>query len=91
MRIALGASPASIRGLILGRAGRLTGIGLAIGAAMALPVTYLLRCRLFGIGPADPITYLVLFSLIAAVTTLTALPLARRANRISPASILQSS
>ena len=56
MRIALGASPASIRGLILGRAGRLTGIGLAIGAAMALPVTYLLRGRLFGIGPADPIT-----------------------------------
>jgi ABC-type antimicrobial peptide transport system permease subunit len=84
VRMALGASPASIRGLILGRAGRLTGIGLAIGAALALPITYLLRGRLFGTGPADPITYIVLFALIAVVTTLTALPLARRANRISP-------
>ena len=91
VRIALGASPESIRNLILGRAGRLTGIGLAIGGALALPITYLLRGRLFGIGPADPLTYVILFSLIALVTTLTAIPLARRANRISPASVLQSS
>ena len=91
VRIALGASPKSIRNLILGRAIRLTGIGLGIGAAFALPTTFLLRGRLFGIGPADPITYIVLFGLIAFVTTLTALPLARRANRISPSSILQAS
>lgn len=91
VRIALGASPESIRNLILGRALRLTGIGLAIGAALALPTTFLLRGRLFGIGPADPVTYIVLFGLIASVTALTALPLARRANRISPSSILQAS
>lgn len=91
VRIALGASPASIRKLILSRAARLAGIGLAIGAALALPTTYLLRGRLFGIGPTDPLTYVALFSLIAVITTLTALPLARRANRIDPASILQSS
>ncbi len=84
VRIALGASPEAIRALILGRAMRLTGFGLAAGAAMALPITYLMRGRLFGIGPSDPLTYVVLFSFIALVTTLTALPLARRANRISP-------
>lgn len=91
VRIALGAPPAAIRNLILGRAARLTGIGLAIGAALALPTTYLLQGRLFGIGPADPLTYIGLFSLIALITTVTALPLARRANRISPASVLQIS
>jgi len=91
VRMALGATPKSIRNLMLGRAGRLTGVGLAIGAALALPTAYLLRSRLYGIGPSDPLTYLALMLLIAAVTTLTALPLARRATPIAPAPILQDS
>jgi len=91
VRMALGATPASVRNLMLGRAGRLTGIGLAIGTVLALPTTFLMRSRLYGIGPSDPLTYLALMFLIAAVTALTALPLARRATRIDPASILQDS
>ena len=91
IRIALGASPTSIRQLLLGRAGRLTGIGLGIGTAFAIPASYLLRGSLYGIAPSDPITYVLLIGLIAMVTTLTALPLAYRASRIPPATVLQSS
>ncbi|MCF3650775.1 ABC transporter permease [Synoicihabitans lomoniglobus] len=90
VRIALGASPASIRQLMIRRAGRLTGIGLAGGVVFAVPTTLLLRGQLFGIGPSDPITYLLLIGVIAGVTTLTAYPLARRASRVPPATILQS-
>ncbi len=91
VRMALGATPHSIRNLMLGRAGRLTGIGLGIGTVLALPITFLLRSRLYGIGSSDPLTYITLIILIATVTALTALPLARRATRIDPASILQDS
>jgi predicted permease len=91
IRIALGASPTSIRQLLLGRAGRLTGIGLAIGTALAIPASFLLRGNLYGIAPSDPVTYLLLIGLIAGVTTLTALPIAYRASRIPPATVLQSS
>lgn len=91
IRIALGASPASIRQLMLVRAGRLTGIGLLIGTALAVPASYLLRGSLYGIAPSDPVTYLLLIILISVVTTLTALPLAHRATRIPPATVLQAS
>jgi predicted permease len=91
IRIALGASPASIRQLMLGRAGRLTGIGLLIGTAFAIPTGFLLRGSLYGIAPSDPVTYVLLILLISGVTTLTALPLAFRATRIPPATVLQSS
>lgn len=91
IRIALGASPAAIRQLMLGRAARLTGIGLLIGIALAIPSSFLLRGSLYGIAPSDPITYVLLITLISAVTTLTALPLAYRATRIPPATVLQSS
>ena len=90
VRIALGATPGAIQSLLLGRASRLTGIGLAIGMALAIPATLALRGQLYGIGATDPLTYLLLIAAVAAVTALTAFPIARRAARISPASILQT-
>ncbi|MCC5023936.1 MAG: ABC transporter permease [Candidatus Synoicihabitans palmerolidicus] len=71
IRIALGASPANIAGLVLSRVGRLIGVGLVVGLALSMPITQSLRTQLYGLG--------------------TALPLALRASRVNPATILQPS
>ena len=61
IRVALGAQPRDILGLILGRGTRLTLMG--VGVAAALLTTGLLRSLLFGVSPMDPLT-------IASVATL---------------------
>jgi len=94
VRVALGATAGNIMGLILGHAGRLAGIGVLAGVLagvlVALPITFALRGQLYGIGPSDPQTYLLLTGLVALIVTATALPLARRTARVPPATILHS-
>ena len=90
IRLALGATPGSIRALILGRVARLVGIGLGIGLVIALPATHALRSQLYGIGPADPLSYVLLILTLAGTALLTALPVAHRASRVNPVSILHS-
>ena len=90
IRLALGATPGGIRTLILGRVARLVGIGLGVGLLLALPATHALRSQLYGIGPADPLSYLALILTLAGTALLTALPIAHRASRVNPVSILHS-
>jgi putative ABC transport system permease protein len=56
IRVALGAQPRDILGLILGRGTRLTLMGVGVGVAAALLTTRLLRSLLFGVSPMDPLT-----------------------------------
>jgi putative ABC transport system permease protein len=89
IRLALGASPTQVLSLVIGQAVRLAAIGIAIGAAAALALTPLLAWQLFGIGPADPITYISVAGLLAAMAVCAALVPARRAMRIDPARTLR--
>jgi ABC-type antimicrobial peptide transport system permease subunit len=57
VRLALGASRSDIVGLVLREGMTLAGIGVLIGAAVALPVTRLLRALLFGVTETDPLTF----------------------------------
>jgi predicted permease len=84
VRMALGAAPWDIVRRVVGQGLRLTGIGLVTGLAGALAATRALGSVLFGVKPADPLTY----SAVAAVLLLTAalasyLP-ARRGMRVDP-------
>ncbi len=91
IRLALGATPTGIRRLILARVGRLVAGGLTAGLLLSLPLTHTLRSQLYGIGTADPLTYLALLATLAITALLTALPLAHRAARTPPTTILHSS
>jgi putative ABC transport system permease protein len=84
VRMALGATPAEVLRKIVGEGFHLVGIGAAIGFGAALAVTHFMRNMLFGIGPADPVTYagVALLLLIVALVS-CALP-ALRAARIDP-------
>jgi putative ABC transport system permease protein len=84
IRIALGAQPAQVVGLILGQSLTLTAIGIGLGLAGASVVTRSLRGMLFGLTPLDPGTFIgvaVLFAVVGAVAA--AIP-AHRAVRVDP-------
>jgi putative ABC transport system permease protein len=84
VRLALGARPAHIRGLVLGHGLRLFGIGIAVGGLAVLASSSLIRSFLFGVSPLDPQTYLAVGLILSVVTILAAWLPARRACRVNP-------
>ena len=89
VRMALGASPPQILRPIL-RSGLLMAL---IGAALGLPAifatTRLIRSRLWGIEPHDPVTLAVATLLLVAICILAAWIPARRAAKIDPMEALR--
>jgi putative ABC transport system permease protein len=90
IRMALGASTASVQGMLLRQGMALAVAGLAIGLAGALAMTRLLESQLYAISTSDPITYAVTPLVLLAVATLAVLVPARRATRVDPAIVLRS-
>ena len=84
VRMALGARPRMVLGLVFRRGLLLTLVGLAGGLVVALGATRLLRSLLYGVEPADPATYAAI-TLVLAVSAVAAtwFP-ARRATRVDP-------
>ena len=62
----------------------LTATGIAVGLAVAVALTRLMRSLLFGISATDPVTFALVPLLLAAVALLACLLPARRATRIDP-------
>jgi putative ABC transport system permease protein len=90
IRMAIGASQRDVLSLIVRKGLLLTGAGVAAGLVLALGVTRLMRALLYGVGPADLVTF-VAVPLILLVVALAAsyLP-AARATRVSPLLALRS-
>ena len=84
LRVALGATPGRIVGLVLGRAARLALIGTAVGLAVSLAVSRVLSAMLFGLKATDPVTYLLVQITIFPLILLAAAAPALRAARIDP-------
>lgn len=84
IRMALGARREDVLRLILGRGGKLVGIGIAVGLVAALGLTRMMASLLYGVGATDPLTFggvAVLLSLVALAACY--IP-ARRAARVDP-------
>ena len=84
VRLALGASPASIRSLIVTRGALLGVVGLFFGGAGALILGRVLRHVLPGISGIDQVTFLLANSTLLAVALLASALPASRASRIDP-------
>ena len=89
IRIALGASRASVMRLVLRRAAWLAGVGAAIGIAGAVVETRSLRQWLYGVSAVDPVTFLIVPILFLAVAALASSAPALRATRADPATTLR--
>jgi putative ABC transport system permease protein len=89
VRVALGASRRDVVGLVVGQGARIAGMGAGIGLVGALTGAYLLRAKLFGVGPSDPVT-LISITLILSVSVLVASAIpALRAASIHPTEALR--
>ena len=84
VRLALGARPSHIRGLVLGHGLRLFGVGIGVGALAMAASAGVIRSFLFGVSPLDAQTYLAVGFILSVVTILAAWLPARRACRVNP-------
>jgi predicted permease len=88
VRMALGADRSSILRLVLRQGTRQVVLGVLAGLGLAFTVATLGRDAigniLFGVSARDPLTFAVVFALVAAVSLLATLVPARRATRVDP-------
>ncbi len=84
LRMALGAQPRQVLGLVLRQGMLLALIGATVGILVALPVARLAANLLYGVSPTDPLTYAGITLLLMGVALLACYLPARRATRIDP-------
>jgi predicted permease len=89
LRIALGASTASVMRMVVRRGLSLTGVGLAIGVALAWAATRAMRNLLYGVAAADPQTFVAVVALLATIALAACYLPARRAARVDPIAALR--
>jgi predicted permease len=84
VRVALGAGRRDVLRLVVGEGARLALAGVAAGIVLSFAATRLLASLLYGISPADPVTFAAVAGLLAAVALLASYLPARRAMRLDP-------
>jgi predicted permease len=89
LRMALGAQPGNILGLVMKQGFWLTAIGVIMGLGAALSLTRLMASLLFGVQPTDTITFVSVSALLAAVALLASYVPARRATQVDPIKALR--
>jgi predicted permease len=91
MRMALGATPQHVLSHVLTRVVTLVAIGIAIGIGVSLWGTRFVSPLLYGLTPADPLTFAAASAVLGATAGLAAWLPARRATKIDPAVVLRES
>ncbi|MEP6689556.1 MAG: ABC transporter permease [Gemmatimonadaceae bacterium] len=90
VRMALGARPRDVLGMVVRQGIGLTVAGMAIGLAGAFGLTRLMRTLLFGVAPGDPFTFIAIAALLGAVALVASYLPALRATRVDPVSALRN-
>jgi len=90
VRVALGAGAADVLAMVLQQGVRLAITGVGIGLVAALLLTRLMRSMLFGVGAADPATFVLVPLLLLAVAALASYLPARRAVGVDPVVALRA-
>jgi ABC-type antimicrobial peptide transport system permease subunit len=75
--------------MALGEGMRIVVIGLALGLVGAATMTRVFRSMLFGVGPADPMTFLSVAAILAGVALFACYIPAQRATRVDPLTALR--
>ncbi len=90
VRVAMGAQPSDILKMVLRQGVILTGIGVALGVAVAYAAGRAMQALLAGVSPADGATFAAAVCLSAAMALLGSLLPALRAVRVNPMSVIRA-
>jgi ABC-type antimicrobial peptide transport system permease subunit len=90
VRLAMGAEPRWVAGMILRQSGAVTLIGIAIGLIAALGGTRWIQSLLYGVSPRDPVVFSATTLFLLCVALLACWLPARRAARLSPLDALRA-
>lgn len=84
IRVSLGAQRSDILRMVVGEGARLAGLGVVIGIVLSLAATRLIATQLFGVTATDPLTFMLLATVLLGVALLASFIPARRAMRVDP-------
>jgi putative ABC transport system permease protein len=84
VRIALGAQSRQILKLVVVNGMALAAIGMALGLIVSFALTRLMKGFLFGVSATDPLTFIVIPSLLMTIALLACWIPARRATKVDP-------
>ena len=84
VRMALGARAVDVLKLMLKQGGQLILLGVVVGSVVGLGLTRFMERLLFEIEATDPVTYVTMPLLLAAVALLANYIPARRATKVNP-------
>ncbi|MGH7445074.1 MAG: ADOP family duplicated permease [Longimicrobiales bacterium] len=90
IRMALGARPRDIAGMVVGEGVLLVGAGIVLGTACALVAGRWVESLLFETSTRDPATYAAVAAVLLAVACAATLVPALRARRVEPVEALQA-
>jgi ABC-type antimicrobial peptide transport system permease subunit len=90
VRLALGAEPRGVTGMIVRQCGIVTLAGIAAGLATAFAAGRLIESLLYDISPRDPAVFIITTLCLFGAAILACWLPVRRAARISPAEALRS-
>jgi putative ABC transport system permease protein len=89
IRMAMGARPGDVLGMVLGETGVLVLVAIVAGLAGAWGLTRYIRSMLYGVTALDPRTFVLTSVLLAAIVLIASLGPARRAVRVDPIAALR--
>ena len=89
VRMALGAGRGQVVRLVVGQGGALVAAGVVLGLLAAAMASRIVESVLFGVTPADPLTFTAVTAVLLGVALLACWLPARRAARIDPMNVLR--
>jgi ABC-type antimicrobial peptide transport system permease subunit len=89
IRMALGARPGTVLGMVLREAGGVVAVGLAAGLLGAFALTRLMRGLLYEVNAVDPAIYTIVAVLLAASAIVASFIPARQAASVDPVSTIR--
>ena len=90
IRRALGARTYDLVRLVVRRVATTVAVGLLLGSVLAVVASSFVRSELVGIGPTDPVTWLLVVGAVVLLTALAITVPTRGATRVSPLEALRS-
>jgi putative ABC transport system permease protein len=89
LRMAMGATPSNVLGMVVRRGMGMTAAGLVAGVVAALAIGQAMNALLYGVSSSEPLTFAVTAAVLLVVALIACAVPARRASKLDPMTALR--